>query len=238
LNGDWNVFSGQYFSEWRRDIHVVEPFTIPNWWKRFRSLDYGLDMTACYWWAIDGEGNCYIYREFYKPNLTLTQAGQAIVAATPKSEQISYTVASPDLWNRRQDSGKAGGETLTAAGLTNLMRADDRRIPGWRQVKEYLTPFAGEDGTLTAHLKVMSDCINLIRTLPMLIHDPNNPEDASDKPHEITHAGESVRYGCMSSPPLSKPETGPPKPPTREEVAAKHKAALVKQHNKRSNYEF
>src|SRR5690606_4827073 len=33
LEGDWNVFAGQYFPEWREDIHVVEPFEIPRWWK-------------------------------------------------------------------------------------------------------------------------------------------------------------------------------------------------------------
>ena len=62
LEGDWSVFAGQYFKEWRPDIHVVEPFEIPRWWRRFRSLDYGLDCTACYWWAVDQSGRCYIYR--------------------------------------------------------------------------------------------------------------------------------------------------------------------------------
>jgi phage terminase large subunit len=202
LDGDWDVFAGQYFSEWRRDIHVVEPFEIPQWWKRFRSLDYGLDMTACYWWAVDGEGTCYAYRELHTPDLNLTQAAQAIVAATPKDEKISYTVASPDLWNRRQDTGKSGLETMSQAGLHGLTRADDRRIPGWRQLKEYLAPYKGEDGELTAHMRFFSTCHNMIRCLPMLVHDDKEPEDASDKPHEITHGPESARYAAMSRPPL------------------------------------
>jgi hypothetical protein len=77
LDGDWSVFAGQYFKEWRPDIHVVEPFTIPHWWKRFRSLDYGLDCTACYWWAVDQSGRCYIYRELYQPDLILSGGCQA-----------------------------------------------------------------------------------------------------------------------------------------------------------------
>lgn len=35
---------------------------------------------------------------------------------TPDGEKIRYTVASPDLWNRRQDSGKSGFEIMTDAG--------------------------------------------------------------------------------------------------------------------------
>ena len=51
--GDWDAMAGQYFSEFRRDVHVVKPFTLPLEWPRYRAFDYGLDMFACYWFAID-----------------------------------------------------------------------------------------------------------------------------------------------------------------------------------------
>jgi len=37
LDGDWEVFEGQFFSEWNEAVHVCEPFTIPSWWIKFRS---------------------------------------------------------------------------------------------------------------------------------------------------------------------------------------------------------
>jgi phage terminase large subunit len=204
LHGDWSVFAGQYFKEWRPDIHVVEPFTIPHWWKRFRSLDYGLDCTACYWWAVDQSGRCYVYRELYQPDLILSEAAKRIRELTPAHEHIDYTVASPDLWNRRQDTGVAGYELMVQAGLIGIIRADDRRVPGWRLMREYLKPYTDEQGVEVARLAVFDTCHNLIRTLPALIHDTHNPEDVSDACED--HAPESVRYGIMSRPPLTVEE--------------------------------
>ena len=94
LYGDWDIFEGQYFPEFKREIHVIEPFKLPNYYKRFRSLDYGLDTTACYWWAVNTEGRCFIYRELHEPNLTLSDAAKKIIEMTPTEESISYTVAS------------------------------------------------------------------------------------------------------------------------------------------------
>jgi hypothetical protein len=206
LDGDWDVFAGQYYPEWRRDIHVFHPgdIELPPWWKRFRSLDYGLDRTACYWWAVSTARRLYIYRELYKPNLTLTQAAAAINDLSGIDEKISYTVASPDLWNRRQDSGVPGEETMRKAGLSGLVRADDSRINGWRQLREYLTPYDDPESdppVKTANLLVGSNCIHLIRTLPALVHDDHDVEDVSDKCED--HGPESIRYGVMSRPPAS-----------------------------------
>lgn len=180
LDGDWDIFAGQYFREFRRDVHVIEPFELPAWWRRFRSLDYGLDCTACYWWAVDGQGKCYIYRELYEPNLTLSDAAKKILGMTPGNEKITYTVASPDLWNRRQDTGIAGYEVMAKAGLHGMIRADDRRVPGWRALREYLKLYQDEQDVTTARVQIFSTCANLIRTLPTLVHDPHDPEDVDD----------------------------------------------------------
>lgn len=203
LDGDWDAYAGQYFPEFSRSIHVIKPFEIPDWWRRFRSLDYGLDMTACYWWAVDSQGKCYIYRELHQPNLNLSGAAKKILEMSPPGEDIAYTVASPDLWNRRQETGASGAEIMLKNGLHGLIRANNSRIPGWRALREYLTPYEDEQDILTAKLVIFDHCTNLIKNLPLLQHDDTNPEDASDKPHDVTHAPESLRYGIMSRPMLS-----------------------------------
>lgn len=199
LDGDFDIFAGQYFSEFRRSIHVCKPFDGSRWWKRFRSLDYGLDMTACYWWMTSPYGKCYIYRELHQPGLRLSEAAKKILAMTPKDEKIAYTVASPDLWNKRQETGTSGREIMAREGLF-LTKAKHDRIAGWRSLREYLAPYEDEFGVVTADLQIFDHCINLIRCLPQLLHDEHNPEDAADKPHNITHGPEAVRYGVMSRP--------------------------------------
>jgi phage terminase large subunit len=209
LLGDWDIFAGQYFPEWRRDIHVVQPFEIPPWWKRFRAMDYGLDMCAVAWFAVDPQGDLFIYRELYESGLNLTQAAQKIQAKTDAGENISYTVASPDLWRTNRETGIHEAEIMMKAGLKGLIPADNDRIPGWRNLREYLMVIErlGQDGQKhkAARFKVFSNCLNAIRTIPALIHDDKKVEDVSDEPHELTHMPEAIRYGCMSRP--AKPLT-------------------------------
>jgi len=193
LEGDWDQFSGQFFTEFRREKHTCEPFTIPSSWYRFRSLDYGMDMTACYWWAVDESGNCYIYRELYEPGLTLSAAAEAILGLSPPNEQIRHTVASPDLWNKRQETAISGMQIMANSSLLGLIPANNKRIEGWRVLREYLAK--------PGKLQIFTTCENLIRTLPQLQYDGHEGiEDASPFPHEVTHAAESIRYGVCSLP--------------------------------------
>lgn len=201
LYGDWNSFEGAFFPEFCHEAHVCRPFDIPAHWQKFRGLDYGLDMTACLWLAVSPEGRVYVYRELYKSGLLLSEAAEDICRATPKSEGIRYTVASPDLWNRRQESGKSGAEIMTAAGLTGLKKAINERINGWRVVREYLKD--GKDGK--SGICIFDCCENLIRCLPLLRFDENVKEDAAGVPHEITHAPEALRYALMSRTPKALP---------------------------------
>lgn len=210
LYGDFDVFSGRFFPEFRKEIHVVPPFEIPPYWKRIRSLDYGLDMTACIWWAVANNGQVFAYRELHEPGLNLTKAAEKIVNMTPDDEHISYTTASPDLWSRRQETGASGVEIMSRAGLKGLVKANHKRIAGWRAMREYLEPFEIKDDkgnvTETARMQIFSNCKNFIKYLPMLQHDEHNPEDAADKPHIVSHINESARYFCMSRHPESSVE--------------------------------
>ena len=202
--GDYGLPGGTYFEEFRSDIHVVVPFEIPAWWKRFRAVDYGFDMLAVAWFAVDPLGDLIVYKELYEPGHTLSLAAKRIMEMSLEDEAIGYTVASPDLWRRNHETGIHEAETMIKAGLKGLRQADADRIPGWRNLREYLMVIerVGSDGikVKTARLKIFKSCTNVIRTLPAIIHDPKNPEDVSGEPHELTHMPEAIRYGCMSRP--------------------------------------
>lgn len=205
LEGSWDVFEGQFFPEFSRERHVCAPFEIPSSWKRFGGLDYGFDMLAVVWAALDPTcGTVYIYREFARSGLTLTAAARAV--AEESAEHIEYLAASPDLWNRRQDSGLSGVTVMSEVrALPTLLKADDRRVMGWRNLREFLTdrpPLNGEEkeGTRIPRLQIFSTCTELIRTLPALLHDKTRPEDASSEPHAVTHFPEALRYALMTLP--------------------------------------
>lgn len=206
LYGDWDAFEGAFFPEFDRERHIIRCDTpIPEGAIRFRALDYGLDMTACLWCACDRHGNIYVYRELTEKNLLLSEAAKKIAAMTENGEHIRYTVASPDLWNRRQESGRSGFDIMTQNGLARMVKADNSRIVGWRVVREYLKSgslYGGEP-----KLRIMECCVDLIRCLPLLRFDEHVREDASGSPHEITHSPEALRYALMSR----SPKPAPPK---------------------------
>ncbi len=192
LYGRWDVFEGQFFPEFDPDRHVVKTLEATRQQHRFIAFDYGFDMLAALLISGDGE-SLTVEAEYCASGLTLTEAAERVAALS--DGRAEYAVASPDLWNRRQDSGRSGFEVMQAvSGMPPMSPADDRRVPGWRMLREYL--YVPENGR--PRLRIASRCTELIRCLPALLCDRDRPEDASSEPHSVTHAPEALRYAVMS----------------------------------------
>ena len=214
LWGKWDVFEGQFFPEFNEERHVCSPSDVPSFTRNFIAFDYGFDMLAALLMAVDGDGNVYALDEVCEPNLTLTEAAGRVVRLC-EGQGAEFAVASPDLWNRRQDSGRSGFEIMQAVrGMPPMTPADDRRIPGWRMMREYLSRDA------TPYLRITKNCPELIRCIPALLFDAERTEDASSEPHSITHAPEALRYALMSrcAPPIRKEEFAFKFPRTRKGI--------------------
>jgi len=204
LEGDWDALAGQYFEEFRRDRHIVKPFPIPDWWRRFRAMDWGYnDPCAVLWFACGPDGRVYVYRELYERQVLSSRMAEKIRAAS-EGEKFAYTVASPDAWQKRGvvQSGQEGIEGESVAEVfahhgVPLLRADNTRVAGWQRVREYLADLP--DGK--PRLQIFDRCENLIRTLPLLQYDKNG-EDVRDGAED--HAPEALRYGLMSRPVKSR----------------------------------
>lgn len=192
LEGNWDVFQGQYFSEWNREIHVCEPFTIPKDWKRYRGLDHGsFAPTACGWYAISPDGTIYCYRD-YEENDRLASIHAARIRGLSKGEEITATFADPSMWIKGSTDGKSAAELYERAGVP-LMKANNDRINGWRVVREYLK------GSVDARpqLQIFSTCTKLIKAIPEMIHDERHPEDLlSDGTND--HHPDQLRYFLIS----------------------------------------
>jgi phage terminase large subunit len=198
LDGDWDVFAGQYFREFSRDIHVIEPFPLPDSWRLYIAIDYGLDMLAAYWIAVDWHQKAYVYKELYQSDLIISEAAKRIKEMTGK-DKIYQILAPPDLWNRRQETGKSAADLFRENGVS-LVKANNNRIQGWYNLKEWLKPYDDEQGIKTASLVIFKNCVNLIRTLPLLQRDEKDPNDVATEPHELTHAPDAIRYFIAGRP--------------------------------------
>lgn len=213
LYGDWDVLEGRYFKDFDRALHVIEPFEIPRDWRRYFVMDYGMDMLAGYWIAVDWSGKAYVYREVYESGLKISEAAARIVSAMPEDEMVDVYLAPPDLWNRRQDTGRPAAEIFAEGGVP-ITKASNNRVHGWYDLAEWLKPVMGEDGKKTANLLFFSTCPNIIRCLPSLVHDEKNPNDCATEPHEITHGPDAIRYFVAGRPipntaPIEEDEEAP-----------------------------
>ena len=197
LEGDWEAFEGSAFPEFNRAVHVIEPFEIPNNWVRFRSADWGYSSPACcLWFAIDFDNYLYVYRELYTQKVTADIFARQVLQQE-YGEYMKYGVLYSSTWAKRGDVGPSIAETMIQEGCK--WRPSDRsprsRINGKLEVHKrlYVDPDIQYPGMF-----IFSNCTNLIRTLPLLPTDKNNPEDVDT--HAEDHAYDALRYACMSRP--------------------------------------
>lgn len=199
LEGDWNIFVGQYFKDFRTEIHVLRPFSLPGNWRKYVSMDYGRDMFACYFIALDGQNQAYVYKEIYESGLLASEAAERLKETTDDGEEIEQYYAPPDLWNRHADTGKSTAEIFFEHGIM-LTKVSNDRVQGWYDLAEWLKPTMDEQGCKTARMRIFENCRNLIRTLPAVQYDERRPNDVSSEPHELTHAPDALRYFVSGRP--------------------------------------
>ncbi len=191
LLGDWDVLSGRYFPEFSRLTHVV-PDALPGDGAVYFAMDYGLDMLAGYWVEVKPGGEALVYREIFKKDLVISDAAREILALC--REPVDAFIAPPDLWNRRQDTGRSAAEIFSECGLP-LQRAENDRVQGWYELREWLR--LGEGGP---RLRVCESCRNLIKSLSEIQRSVQDPNDAARTPHILTHAPDALRYFAAARP--------------------------------------
>ena len=185
LYGSWDLFEGQFFSEWDPEVHVTKPFSIPESWQRFVAIDYGYSAPFCaLWFALDPDGKLYCYRELYGKKLTTSEQATQILNFS-KGEKIEWFTCDPSMF-ARQGSGESHADVYGRHNLY-LIASSNKRVPGWALMHEYLS-----SGKLT----FFSNCVNTIRTLPSLVHAKHNPEDLDTTQED--HAADTIRYMLLT----------------------------------------
>lgn len=169
------------------------------------------------------KGAIVVYREWYGVKTKLEppgyvanqgcrmfaeEVGAGIVEREQLDPKIDYSVLDPGAFAR--DGGYSIAErmaagAINAGGKVYWQRADNSRTPklghggGWDTVRARLIgePLV-KGGDNLPMLYFFDSCIHLIRTLPALQSDKHNPDDVDSESED--HAGDALRYACMSRP--------------------------------------
>lgn len=206
-DGSWDIFSGQVFDDFRRDVHVCEPFDIPSWWERWGSNDPGFaDPGVFYNFAADQDGNVYVYREHTFHRLPHSDQAEAVAKTLTREvkgqsvrENVGYWVSGMDAFIKNPNTGKSLVDYYGQGGLFGFRQPDHgagARARRAATVHEYLKITPDGEGKPKARLHIFSSCPKLIETLPALPADPLNLEQVQEC--GIDHWFDALGYGLQS----------------------------------------
>ena len=235
LEGDWDIFEGQFFEDFRAapDIqacaragitpeearrrglwtHVIPAFDPPPGWKLYRSFDWGYSRPfSCGWWAVDYDGRLYRILELYgcgrEPNQGLKWTPDQVFQRIREIEDSHRWLAG------RRIEGVADPAIWDASGGVSIAETAER-------YRVYFSPGDHQriPGWMQCHYRLRFDekglpmmyvfdsCKAFLRTVPRLAYDPLRPEDLDTSLED--HAADEWRYLCMARPISPKAEAGP-----------------------------
>jgi len=225
-HGDWDIFAGQYFTEWNPKMHII-PETLANKFvygqeynKKYIGIDWGFAAPfACIWIEVTPDNRVFCYRELYGTEKHPTEWGQEIMNMTG-DEEIFMSLGDPSMWARNPMSWNASHTPMhtdksiaTALGeyVPNLVPANNSRVIGWRNMAQLMHH---KKGLLPNFFIIDKACPNLARTLPEMIRDDKNPEDIDTTLED--HICDAVRYSLTHIQAPAKP--APKKPVLQQQI--------------------
>lgn len=150
--GDWWVFAGQVFGEWRdpytgtkfpdepaHACHVIPDFEPPAWWPRVIAADWGYTAkTWVGWGAVSPDSRLFLYREYCVEKKDIADWG-ADVRRLSQFELDSLKIAAldPSAWGKRGEAKTLAQQISDATGI-KWEKADNDRLGGKLWMHEML----------------------------------------------------------------------------------------------------
>jgi len=216
IMGSFDAFEGAVYPEFRRDVHVIKPFPIPETWTRLVGIDHGYRNPAAWvWGAVDGDGNVYIYREFYQSEWLIEEIVNGHkqkklpgVLEMMKGERIDRAFIDPSTRAARNErnGAKCSDWDLYLQYLPDnfpLSPANNDVTSGIDRVKSYLKV---NERTKRPRIYVFDTCANLIEEMSKyrykeLRHNQVGTSNEKEEPYKFEdHAVDALRYLVISQP--------------------------------------
>ena len=213
LDGDWDIVAGGMFDDvWKREVHVLEPFEVPNHWRVDRSFDWGSSAPfSVQWWAesdgtpiSDGRvwprGTLFHIAEWYGcngiPNEGIKMLASEIargILDTERNMKMRVLTGCADPAIFTSQNGVSISDDMARIG-ERWDRADNTRKVGWEKMRRMLKASLAEKMEERG-LFVFSTCRHFIRTIPSLPRDPRDLDDLDTTSED--HIADACRYRIM-----------------------------------------
>ena len=210
--GDWDIFPGQYFGEWRKtresngatvgwhvsSEHVTYDRSLP----RVLCMDYGYVKPGFVGWMVQlPEGHAYLEDEYTPVRVAPFDQGLEVARRCKERglTRLRYLVYDWQMETPQSESGESIRESfvrgLRKGGVSiAVVKGDKDRINGWPRLRHWLKE--APDGQ--PWLAISPECRYTVRTIPALVSDAHKPEDVDSDGED--HAADALRYWAMSRP--------------------------------------
>ncbi len=213
LEGDWDIFAGQVFTEFRKESHVMKPYVPSTDYPHFLWMDWGYSgkeshegAFACYASSLVEEiyrgvkfNRIITYKEWYGKHKTPEEWADVIYMDVPV-QKYDYGIADSAMFNPQTD------------GSIPIAKIMERR---WRRInknRRWLTLRPGTKNRIarvaTTHnwlskapdglpyWLITETCEHLARTLPGLVYDEHRVEDVDTEGED--HPYDAASYGLSA----------------------------------------
>ncbi len=194
LEGKPAQAEGVIYGEYHPGVHLIDRFDIPGDWLRFRSIDFGYtNPFVCQWWAVDGDGRMYRYREIYQTGRTVKTHAAQINALT--TGRISETVCDHDAEDRATlaENGirNSAAKKAVAGGIGKVKDRLNNAGDGKPRIFLLRDSLVEVDETLKAdHLPTCTE-----EEFPSYVWANSKTKEAPGK--ENDHGMDALRYAVM-----------------------------------------
>jgi len=203
LEGDWNVFKGQFFKQFSPLVHGRKPFMLRrDEWEIFGGLDYGESAPTSFGLYAVRKHPYKIIRVggYYRADITASEHAKNIIQFCNNchythGEVPKVIYADPSMFTKRrmdEANSYSPADIFSAHGL-NLIKANNARVPGWQVCKDILNPNLAKEPIFSYFIGENDD---FVRTVPGLIHDKTNPEDLDTTAED--HCADDWRYAMAA----------------------------------------
>jgi Terminase large subunit, T4likevirus-type, N-terminal len=212
VEGRWDSYEGQVFSEWNYNKHTCQPFPIPAEWQTWRGADDGFAAPfACEWICRDPVmDRIYVIAELYQRGLTPEVAAREVlridrsIQVQCDGEVIDNDAPIDGVIDSASFADVGLGDASGRGGRAEIMnrlncrwspspKGSGSRVAGVSAIHQRLALKADGFGGLV----IFRNCRNLIRTLPAMTYSRTNPEDIDPSCEE--HAVKGLMYGLTRS---------------------------------------
>lgn len=171
IYGDWWVFAGQVFAEFRDQrysdepenaLHVIPPFKMPEWWPKIIGIDWGYThKLAVGWYGLSPDERIFKYREYVGSKIKISSWAPDIARLSQYDGNIVCKVIDPSADEDRGQDESVYLQVVRETGWRDLEKANNDRIGGklllhemlrWQQKSARYVPPEGYDPDKSAYI--------------------------------------------------------------------------------------